>query len=258
MIELEQKFLKKEFSRFVTPEMKILIHSSLSSIGLVKGGAHAVIRALMEIITPNGLIMMPAFTYGREPFDIFSTPAQTGRISETFRRMEGVERSMHPTHSFCAWGKMAEQILSGHSVAEPFKIGTPLHKFGQQDGYVLLIGVTQVANSLIHVAQELAQVPYLNRPKVVKFVENGELKDMVVLRAGCSLGFDKITPYLETEGLVSMYKIGQSKIVFMKSKGVLERATEVLRKDPYFIACDNPNCFACNEMRAFSQKTIIK
>jgi len=254
MIELEQEFLRKEFSRFLKLEMKIVVHSSLSSFGLVRGGAQTVIRALMEVITPDGLIMMPSFTYGREPFNVFYTPAQTGRIPETFRQMESVKRSLHPTHSFCAWGSGAEQILSGHNVPEPFKIGTPLYKAAQQDGYLLLIGVTQVANSLIHTAQELAQVPYLDRPKVVKIVENGELRDMVVRRAGCSLGFDKITPLLEAQGLVSEYKIGQSKIVFMKAAEVLEKAAEVLKNDPYFLACDNPDCFACNEMRNFPTK----
>jgi len=251
MLELDQEYLEKEVSRFLRPSMKIVVHSSLRSFGFVRGGAQTVIRALMKGVTPDGLIMMPTFTYGREPYDVFSSPAQTGRIPETFRQMDGVKRSLHPTHSFCAWGHGAEQILSGHEAAEPFKIGTPLYRVAQQDGYVLLMGVTQVANSLIHVAQELARVPYLNRPKVVQVLEKGGPRDVVVRRAGCSLGFDKITPFLEGEDLLAKYKVGQSNVVCMKAKEVLTVATKVLERDPYFLGCDNTECFACREMREF-------
>jgi aminoglycoside 3-N-acetyltransferase len=256
MSNLDKEKLKRAFSEFLYPPMKILVHSSLSSFGFVRGGAQTLIQSLMEIITYDGLIMMPTFTYGKEPFDLFSTPAQTGSIPEFFRKMKNVKRSIHPTHSFCAWGKSADSILADHNVSEPFKSGTPLHKFSQQQGYVLLIGVTHIANSLIHVAQELAEVPYLDRPKVVKIIDNGQLKDMVARRAGCSLGFDKISPFLDEEDLVQKYKVGQSNIMFMKAKDVLKKATEVLKKDPYILSCDNPDCFACNEMRNFSKKVM--
>jgi aminoglycoside 3-N-acetyltransferase len=252
MRKIDKDVLKKEFSRFLKPRMKIMVHSSLSSLGFVEGGAKTVIHALMEIITSSGLIMMPAFTYGRQPFKLFSSPAQTGRIPETFRQMKTVKRSSHPTHSFCAWGKTAEAILSDHYVAEPFKIGTPLHKFAQQHGYMLLIGVTNVANSLIHVAQELADVPYLDRTKIVQVIEGKKIiKEMLVRRAGCSLGFDKVNPLLEKEGLLQRYRVGESTIIFMKAKEILKKVTLVLKLDPYLLACDNPDCYACNEMKRF-------
>ncbi|HNX58426.1 MAG TPA: AAC(3) family N-acetyltransferase [Spirochaetota bacterium] len=45
----------------ICPGMKIEVHSSLRSFGSVEGGAHAVIRALMESVTENGSIVMPSF-----------------------------------------------------------------------------------------------------------------------------------------------------------------------------------------------------
>lgn len=248
---LDTEGLIERFEAFLDPGIKVIVHSSLRSFGLVKDGAPAVLRALMELVTAHGLIMMPAFTYGRQPFDVHNTPAQTGKISEAFRLMKGVRRSQHPTHSFCAWGHEAEDILAGHKVTAPFSKDTPLDKFAQRGGYVLLMGVTHTANSLIHVAQEHAHVPYLDRPKLVKVMEAGALQEMVVRRAGCSLGFDRISPFLDERGLVEKHKVGDSNILLMKAGAVLERVTEVLTNDPYILACDNPGCYSCNEMQAF-------
>lgn len=39
--------------------MTVIVHSSLSSIGWVSGGAVAVVEALMEVITEEGTIIMP-------------------------------------------------------------------------------------------------------------------------------------------------------------------------------------------------------
>lgn len=254
MSNIGKERLREDFRKFLRHGMKIMVHSSLSSIGFMEGGAQTVICVLMEIITNSGLIMMPAFTYGREPFDLYSTPARTGKISEVFRQRGDVKRSLHPTHSLCAWGENACQMLSGHDVSEPFKEGTPLGRFSRQEGYVLLIGVTQTANSLIHMAQELARVPYLDRPKIVKILEKGRQKDMVVRRAGCSLGFDKLNPFLEKNDLIQKYKVGQAQIILMKAREILDKTVEVLKKDPYILACDNHDCFACNEMKNFAKE----
>ncbi len=39
--------------------MTVIVHSSLSSIGWVSGGAVAVVEALMKVITEEGTIIMP-------------------------------------------------------------------------------------------------------------------------------------------------------------------------------------------------------
>lgn len=251
MSVVRREKLKSDFGIFLSAGMKVAVHSSLSSLGYVEGGALTVISVLRDIITPSGLIMMPTFTYGRQPYDPAVTVSYTGIIPETFRKIEGVERSGHPTHSYCAWGKGAQDILSGHEVEEPFKKGTPLNKFALQGGFVLLLGVTHTANSLIHVAQEAAQLAYLDRPKKVLLRKGEGFIEVTARRAGCSLGFDKIAPFLDVDNLVSKYRVAGAEVLFMKAKDVLEKCVKTLKENPFLLDCANPDCFACNEMRAF-------
>ena len=46
----------------VAPGMTLLVHASLSALGWVAGGPVAVIQALMDALTPQGTLVMPANT----------------------------------------------------------------------------------------------------------------------------------------------------------------------------------------------------
>jgi aminoglycoside 3-N-acetyltransferase len=93
----------------------LLVHSSLSSLGFVAGGAHTVIGALRMALGPEGTLVVPTHTWDRPgrgdfAFDVRSTPSCVGVISETFRAMPEAIRSLHPTHSVAAVGPMARDL----------------------------------------------------------------------------------------------------------------------------------------------------
>jgi len=107
------------------------VHSSLSSFDHVKGGAMAVIDALLEVVCNEGTIVIPTYSTNRTefertseektigllwkfkilPFDPKETPCWTGIIPETFRKMEGILRSKHPVFSIAAKGSKAKEIV---------------------------------------------------------------------------------------------------------------------------------------------------
>lgn len=235
---------------------KVIVHGSLSSFGFVEGGTRTVVQALMDAIASEGLLVMPAFTYGRDVYDPACSVSHTGRIAEEFRKMPGVRRSLHPTHSLCAWGKDAGTFVEGHDRMDPFGPNSPLHRFIYEGGYVLLLGVTHTSNCVIHVAQELAPVPYLDRPKHVRLIDQrGEIQTVTARRAGCSLGFDKITPFLEEKKLEKLTAIGNAAVRAISAKEIVDVAVRLFKETPSALLCDRGDCFACNEARTMIQQS---
>src|SRR5688500_962738 len=94
----------------VRPGDLLLVHSSLSSFGRVTGGAPAVARALVDVVSPGGTVFVPTFNYGQLPFDPATTPSLTGAITESFRALPGAVRSLQPTHPVAAIGPEAQSI----------------------------------------------------------------------------------------------------------------------------------------------------
>ena len=87
----------------VQPGDILMVHSSLKSMGQVEGGAETVIAALRAVLGEEGTLMLPALSYATSCKDLYfsnlETPSCVGVIPETFRKMEGVRRTNHPTHS---------------------------------------------------------------------------------------------------------------------------------------------------------------
>jgi aminoglycoside 3-N-acetyltransferase len=157
--------------------MHVIVHSSLSSIGYVSGGAVAVVQALMQVITDQGTIVMPTHTsdnsdpslWGNPPvpeewwpimrqtmpaFHPAYTPTRgMGKIVEVFRTFPDVFRSNHPTYSFAAWGKHAKRITQRHPLDYPMGEDSPLAKLYETDGSILLLGVGYDSNSSLHLAE---------------------------------------------------------------------------------------------------------
>jgi aminoglycoside 3-N-acetyltransferase len=130
--------------------MALIVHSSLKSIGWVIGGPVTVVQALIEAISPEGTLIMPTHSSDYsdpEPwqnpparsvtwpiirehmpaFDTAITPSTyMGIIPEVFRTFPDTRRSYHPTVSFCAFGKHAEQIVSNHSLSYSLGEESPL------------------------------------------------------------------------------------------------------------------------------------
>ncbi|UQZ34973.1 AAC(3) family N-acetyltransferase [Paenibacillus sp. PK3_47] len=161
----------------------LFVHTSLSRLGFVVGGAETLIRALLEIVGTGGTIMMPSQTWKNldpqtgvhweEPaewwpvirehwpaYDKKVTPAiGMGIAAELFCKWPGAERSDHPARSVAAVGKHAVYLTENHDLSNIFGAGSPLDKLYQLNGHVLLIGVGHDKNTSLHLAETRASFP---------------------------------------------------------------------------------------------------
>jgi aminoglycoside N3'-acetyltransferase len=135
----------------------VVVHSSLSAFGYVKGGADTVIDALLEVVGEEGTVVMPTFHNGklyRPPKDPMTTPSELGLISNVFCHRKGVIRGIDC--NFAAKGPKAQEIVNYAPLPPGRPKNNPLYKIAELGGYILLLGVGQSRNSTLHVAQALA------------------------------------------------------------------------------------------------------
>lgn len=162
--------ITKEELKFFFEELGIkkgdvlMVHSSLSKMGNVKGGASTVIQALLEILDNDGTLAMPSFpAFGKNAdyvktssvFDVICTPSKMGIISETFRKIPGVKRSYHLTDAVCAYGKYAAWLTNEHHLClKPHEEKSPFKKLIDLNAKVLLIGVHLDSLTMLHASED--------------------------------------------------------------------------------------------------------
>ena len=143
-----------------------------------RGGPVTVIRTLLDVIGPQGTLVMPAespqmsdpagwyddrvkpewFDTIREHLPVFdpeTTPTTMGAIAEAFRTYPGTRRSNHPLVSVCANGDRAEHITAEHSLQFCEGRGTPFEKLYDLDAFTLLLGVGFNRCTSLHYAESL-------------------------------------------------------------------------------------------------------
>lgn len=228
--------------------MTLIMHSSLKALGWVCGGPVTVIQALMDVVTPMGTIVMPTqsgeysdpakwqhppvpeswwqIIYDSMPiFDPRITPSRyMGIIVETFRTWPGVLRSNHPAVSFAAWGRYAEQIITGHTLEYELGEGSPLARIYDLDGWVLLLGVGYDSNTSMHLAEYRAPG---SSPETLgaPVLENGQRvwKSYPDIEVDSDI-FPEIGTEFEQTGQVRLAKVGSADARLFRQRAAVDFA----------------------------------
>ncbi len=242
--------------------MTLEVHVALSRFGYVIGGAETFVDALLELLGPEGTIVVP-FQRGdagdpaefvnppvvyelherlrqeAPPFDtVRSDMYHMSAVYENLRRRKGAVISSHPTMGFAALGKNARYICADQPLDFPFGKGSPLEKLVRLEAYCLLAGVSYDNMTLLHYGESLSGI----RPLIkngASMTEEGKTlwKQFLLEDLDSSDGsFMEIGEKLEARGLVSVMKKGALELRLLRTDVAAKEAYAYFRKkmDPYW------------------------
>lgn len=148
----------------------LLLHCSLDGFAGFSGKPRDIINILQDAVGESGTLLMPTLPFAGSAiqwadsetiFDVRRTPSATGLVTELFRRLPGVVRSVHPTHSVAAWGAKAQLLCAEHHLCKtPCGVGSPYGRLLDEDGTILLLGVDIRAMTFFHCAEEILEEKY--------------------------------------------------------------------------------------------------
>jgi aminoglycoside 3-N-acetyltransferase len=228
----------------------ILVHSSLSSFGHVKGGADAVIDGLLEAVGTDGTLVLPTHTWdridARNPvFDASKTPSCVGTIPETFWRERRCLRGLHPTHSCAAAGPLAEEMLAGHETqVTPCGGRSPYQRIMRRGGKIVFLGVNLRVNTTFHALEEMAVVPWLfGRFEMLYTIGRDGRRIEVPSRRHAEpmqRDFPKMEPLLAEEGALRTGGIGNATVRAIDAARMERVMMPMLAKDPFLTLAPGP------------------
>lgn len=230
----------------------LLVHTSFRAVRPVEGGPRGLIEALRAALGPDGTLVMPAWTGDDDRFDPAATPAaeDLGVVADTFWRMPGVVRSGHP-FAFAAAGPRAAEITSDPLPLPPHIPASPVGRVHDLDGQVLLLGVNHDADTTLHLAELIADVPYRipryctvvrdGRPVRIDYGENDH----------CCQRFALANGWLRERGVQREGRVGHADARLVRARDVVRVALEHLSRDPLlFLHPAGAGCEECDEARA--------
>ena len=231
----------------IRPGDTLMVHSSVRSVGPTENRADTIIDALMEAVTPEGLLLMPSHTWAQmgpehPVFDPQTEPSCVGVLPDVLRQRPNVYRSLHPTHSVVAWGKDAAAYTAGEENAK-----TPCPRDGcwgrllDRKAKILFLGCPLSKNTYIHSVEEWADVPlrFTEQPvpfQVVTHDGRGTIPVEVyrhynALCPHISENFVKLREPFERAGAMITGKVGDAFCYLGEAEGMAQVTLRLLEQD---------------------------
>ncbi|WP_270562930.1 AAC(3) family N-acetyltransferase [Clostridium beijerinckii] len=230
----------------------LLVHSDVSVFGKPirdkKLLLDSLVYALQEVVGRNGTIVMPTFTYSfcnGKIYDKKKSRSTVGALTEHFRNMEGVKRTIHPIFSFAIWGKNTEYLLD--TSKDSFDKNSVFGKIHSLGGKMVSIGSTFEAFTFMHYIEQSYGVPH-RYMKVFKgtIVENSKTYEdeytyyVRSLEGNVIVNFERFEKYLKEKNLIYYERLGNSNILLAECNTVFEEGFKLLSQNPFYLLKENP------------------
>lgn len=227
---------------------QLMVHASLSSLGVVDGGAGGLVGAMLEAVGSDGTVLMPAFrdsirsdAYslkacedcpGRE-FCPSTEPGTTGAVGEAVRLYRGALRSCHPTHSWVAVGRRGRELLGRHRLSPtPCGKGSPFFPLMELDGLVLLLGVGIDSFTNFHAIEDALGLPYVS-------AYDGLRRHATYTTSGRRIQYNYpllLEAGLNECGILRYGRVGAAIVISMRAREIGSFLWQVVADDPWCLA----------------------
>ncbi len=239
------------------PGDTVFTHVCLDSLGKPENCAspeqvyELVLSALQEVITHEGTILLPTYTFSfcrQQVFDVQNTPTDGGPWStsagflEYFRRLPGVIRSGDPIHSVAGLGPKAGELLSDlpHTC---FGEGSVFHRLRNMGGKICTIGVGLSEATFQHHVEEMVGVPFRFRKLFTGYVQDqgvqrkeGWLYYVRILADNSLSDNSRIEQKARATGLCQAVAVGLGEILAVDSREHFALISDQLSQDPWYTA----------------------
>lgn len=152
----------------------LLVHSSMKGLNTNDLTVNDVIDTLLLAVS-EGTLLVPALSYltvtpKNSNFNVETTETCIGILPEVFRKEYATHRSIHPTHSVCAKGKLASQITSSHKLDNtPVGEHSPFRLLEKVGGKILMLGCSLKYNTFMHGVEEVANASYPLSKEMIQY-----------------------------------------------------------------------------------------
>lgn len=242
MMTESQRFQQQLTDLGLRPGDTVLVHASMKALKTART-PEEIIEDIQQLLGAAGTLLFPALTYenvNREHpvFDSEATEPCVGLLPRTFWRMPGVERSVHPTHSVCARGRLAHTLTVGHAMDDA-AVGphSPFMLLPVYGGKLLFIGDVLHACTMMHGVEDVVEPPYIRRVKTT-FTVNGQEREYTVNDDyGWGSEFQRIGDLLE-EPDIRRGTLGEGPATLIDARALLAAALLRMRAEPYAFVTD--------------------
>ena len=224
----------------------LMVHSSLSSIGIVEGGANTVVDSLLSLLGKDGTLIVPTFTYpadypdSKNPdwiFDPNRTHSGMGSITNTARKRPDAFRSIHLWHSVAAIGPLAKTIVNSGTTSA-WDSESPMSSAFRNGAWILMLGVPYLNLTAIHVWEIELKVDYRQDYDVYRRLrqEDGSIVQLVSTvhdRKDDHPGsdFNRFGERLESIGKVQLGAVGNAVARLFKAEDAYNLAKTMYLED---------------------------
>jgi aminoglycoside 3-N-acetyltransferase len=232
----------------IGPGDSVFLHSGFKRTSGFAGTAGDVIDRLLNVIGPEGHLLMMSIPYRGSSqryaesdavFDVLRTPSAVGLISEIFRRREGVLRSINPLHPVLARGPLAAWLTTDHEkAATSCGRGSPFERFLTLDGTFLFFDAPFSSLTFMHYVEDcfrerLPVALYDPKPASVR-VRDASGVELAVRQfyfsqeARTRRNFAPVEQALLRAKTMQTARIGNSRLLRVSARSVLECARRLV------------------------------